>query len=314
MKELIYVGGYSNCITIFEFENGKLEYKKAIDEIEKPSYLCINKNVLYAVSETNSSKVSAYKIFNESYKKISLINSDRLKSCHISTNFKRDRLLVSNYGSGSIDMYQISQDGRIGEKIASKFYINSNIHFSKFVNDNIFSVDLNNNKIYVYDSNLNEITHINIDKNSGPRHVVFNDDFIYIITELSNQIIVLKNNKIIQRISTLKNKDIVSYGGAIKISKDKKFIYATNRGEDTIAVFLNNNGYLKLIQSIPSGGEFPRDISFNQTEEYVFVANQFSNSITVFKRNIKHGTLEQINNENINIEKPACIIRSIYEI
>ena len=117
-----------------------------------------------------------------------------------------------------------------------------------------------------------------------------------------------------QEISTKQEKSIESYASAIKMSKDNKYIYVTNRGENTISVFEKKNDKLKQIQSISSYGDFPRDIILTEDENHILVANQKSNSVVIFYRNRQDGTISENQVSEIKIEKPSCIIRRRYGI
>lgn len=318
--EKIYIGTYSNHIEIGEFDNGNLKIVNKIEGIENPSYLHINKDILYAVSETKIGGIAAFKNIKNSFQQIDLKIINQSLPCHITTNKKRNHLLVANYGSGSVIMYQLKNDGSFGKKIEKKEYQHSHMHFAKFIENNIYAVDLGNDTIRIYNNEMNVIGEINTNKKSGPRHLAVDKDNkrIYIVTEMSNQVIVYQKNenefKLIQEIDTLPNQLAESFAGAIKISNDNKYIYVTNRGHDSISVFKINKCKLKLIQNISSYGSFPRDILLNSTEEYAIVANQRSNNIVIFKRNMKNGTLTKSENAEVIVEKPSCIVRSNYEI
>ena len=93
-------------------------------------------------------------------------------------------------------------------------------------------------------------------------------------------------------------------GCALKISSDKKFIYTSIREHNSISVF--DSGALELIQNISCFGEIPRDINFDESQNYLLCANQKSSNITVFERNKKTGYLNYLSSYPIN--SPACII------
>ena len=321
MIEKIYIGTYSNSIKIYEFNSGKMEAISEVNNLDNPSYLHINKNMFYVVNETNSGSVTAFKIKKDG---LELVNSQKINQsslCHITTNKARDSLLIANYGSGSIVLYELKNDGSIGQLKNTKIYNkNSKLHYVKFIENNIYAVDLGNNAIYIYNTNMELISQINMEKGSGPRHFVVSKDNkkIYVVTELSNEIFSYYKSenefKLLQKISTLTNKNKESFAGAIKISNNNKNIYVTNRGDNSISVFKVNNNKIELIQNISSCGDFPRDILLNNSEEYVIVANQNSSNIVIFKRDIESGFLTSINNANIEIEGPACLISDCYNI
>lgn len=317
MKERLYIGSYSDNIIICELDNGNLYIVNKIKGIKNPSYLHINKDVLYAVSETDKGSIVAFEIQENDLYKISEQSLKQSLPCYITTNITRDKILIANYGSGAICMYNLKENGVIGDEYAIAKILNSHMHFAKFQENYIYAIDLGNDNIYLYNNKLELLYTIATNAKSGPRHAAFLKDMLYVITEMSNQILVYKKNnekfELIQEISTLSNKKVESYAGAIKISKDGKNIYVTNRGDNTISVFSINNNKLALIQNISSYGDFPRDIFINETDEYVIVANQKSNNLVTFKRNLENGILIKLKNADVLVDSPSCIIGSNYE-
>lgn len=319
MKEKIYIGSYSDNIKICELDDSKLKIINEIKTTMNPSYLQINNGFLYAVSEQEVGAISSFEIDKNNVKILNVKKINQSLPCYITTNSNRDKLLVANYESGSIIVYQIKKNGSIGRRKGIKKYNNSNMHFAEFIGDNIYAIDLGKDAIYIYNLKMQLISQIDMNRNCGPRHMVMSKDenIMYVVTELSNQILVYKKNDnkfdLIQEISTLPDESIESYAGAIRISRDNKNIYVTNRGHNSISVFSILKRGLKFVQNIPSYGEFPRDILLNESEEYAIVANQKSNNVIVYKRNIKNGILSKIDGE-VKMEKPSCIVRSKYEI
>lgn len=316
MREKIYIGGYENEINICEFYEGNLKIMNKIKKIENPSYLHINDNVMYAVGETEIGEIYSLKVQNNNLKRINSKTINESLPCYITTNTDRTKLLVSNYGGGSINVFALNLDGSIGDEISSVKNNNSNMHFAEFIGQDIIAIDLGQDKLYVYDLNLKLKQTLDFEKGTGPRHLAISNDekIFFVITELSNEIYVFEKNffgyNLIQKVDTVETKNIESYAGAIKITKDNKNLYVTNRGENTIAVFLIKNGKLEFVERISSYGEFPRDILLNEDETYLLVANQKSNNIEIFKRDIQNGKLLRVENAEVNIEKPSCIIRS----
>lgn len=314
MREIMYIGTYDDKILISGFENGKLEIINEVNGIQNPSYLHINKDVLYSVSETEQGGLQVFKIQNN---ELDLINFEILNQrlpCHLITDLNRNYLLVSNYGSGSVLMYNLNRDGSIDKSVNKIQYDNAHMHYSEFVGENIYTTDLGNDVIYIFDNNLKLLSKIYTGKGSGPRHLIVMEKLkrIIVVTEISNEILIYEkqNNefRLIQKLLTLDKQTSQSYAGAIKISKNGKNIYVTNRGENTISVFKENHKKYELIQNISCFGDFPRDITLNKTEEYVVVANQKSNNVIVFKRDKESGMLTKIDGEELIVEKPSCII------
>lgn len=320
MIEKIYIGSYSDNIKICEFNNGTLNIVGQIENANKPSYLNINKKFIYAVSEINNGSIEIFKATKGGFKQVETRTIEQALPCYITTNKQNSLLLVANYGSGSVIMYKLKQDGCIEKQINKIEYPFSHMHFAEFINNDIYVVDLGNDTIYIYNNKMELISKIYTGPKTGPRHIAMTKDSktMYVVAEMSNQIFVYnkyKNEfKLVQTLSTLPKQKIESFAGAIKISNNDRYIYVTNRGHDSISVFKNSKGKLKLIQNIPSYGIFPRDILLNKNEKYIMVANQKSNNIVIFKRNIDEGTLSKIEGADVDVEKPSCIVRSNYGI
>lgn len=320
MIERLYIGSYSNSIKIANFSEGKLEIIKEVGRICNPSYLCVNQNTLYAVSETQIGEIGTFYITEESLEEIDLRKINESFPCYIAVSSKEKKLLVANYGAGSIILYNLNENGTIEREINHKSYQNANMHFADFIGNDIYAIDLGNDNIYLYNQELKENFTIELEKGVGPRHLAVSKDkkTVYVVTEMSNQIYVYHKEddgfELKQKVSTLLETNVKSYAGAIKISKDNKNIYVTNRGDNTISVFSIRKDKLELIQNISSYGDFPRDIFLNANEEYLLVANQKSDNIAIYKRNQDTGILRKMQNQELKIDKPSCIVRSSYEI
>jgi len=319
MKEIIYIGTYDDKIYIVAFENGKLEIINKSEKILNPSYLNINKDILYSVSETQLGVLQAFKIEKDRLKTINSKIINQKLPCHITTNINRTKLLVSNYGSGSVLLLDLNKDGSINEVVKEVQFNGAHMHFSEFIDRKIYSVDLGNDLIYIFDENLNLLSEIYTKEDVGPRHLIVlkEQKKLFVVTELSNEILIYEeqNNKynLVQQLSTLEKQTGNSYAGAIKVSSNGKNIYVSNRGHNSISVFKKNGKKYELIQNISCFGDFPRDIAFNKTEDYLIVANQKSDNIIIYKRNKENGILTKVKNEELTVKRPACIIRQDYE-
>lgn len=96
-------------------------------------------------------------------------------------------------------------------------------------------------------------------------------------------------------------------GAHLIISSDGKFLYSSNRGHDSIAVFeIAKDGSLKLLGHKSTGGKGPRHFSFSPDEKLILVANQHSNNIVSLKRNAQTGMLKYAN--QIEALTPVCLV------
>jgi len=151
---------------------------------------------------------------------------------------------------------------------------------------------------------------------AGPRHLVFhpNGKWIYVLNELDCTVTLIiksdddKYTKGVS-ISTLPaDYSEPSKCADIHISSDGKFLYASNRGHNSIAIYDvdGNSGTLKFIEHELTRGDSPRNFSLSPDEKYLLVANQNTNNIVSFKRDLTNGLLEYVS--QIKAPKPVCIL------
>ncbi len=157
---------------------------------------------------------------------------------------------------------------------------------------------------------------LNLPDGAGPRHFTFNTDrsFLYVINELNATITVFQKdsegrNNEIQTVGTLEE----GYEGPIAcadihLSPDGKFLYGSNRGENTIVIFSvdENSGHLSLVGRESVQGDWPRNFTLSPDGNHLLVANQRSNNITVFKRNTENGNLEYTG--QFEVGAPVCLV------
>jgi 6-phosphogluconolactonase len=134
-----------------------------------------------------------------------------------------------------------------------------------------------------------------------------------VLNELNNTVSLVKEKKnsyfVDSSISTLP-KDFTTYSkaGDIHISKDGKFLYASNRGHESIAIFKIDlaNGTLKTVGYEPVLGKNPRNFSLTPDGKFLIVANQDTNTIVAFKRNAETGKLSFVS--EVSCSMPVCVV------
>jgi len=151
---------------------------------------------------------------------------------------------------------------------------------------------------------------------AGPRHLTFHptNKWIYVVNELDCTVSLITQSKdglynLETSYSTLpENFTDENYCADIHITSDGKFIYASNRGHNSIVIYEVNqmNGSLKFIGHESTRGEWPRNFSLSSDDNYLLVANQHTNNIVSFKRNLATGLLEYIG--QIEAPTPVCIL------
>ena len=342
-KQKAYVGTYtkgeSKGIYSFTLDStsGKIEQIKLAYKLENPTYLAIDKNNthLYSViKEEISGGVAAFSI-DQTTDNLKLLNyeiTEGTSSCHVILDKKNNYLFSSDYHSGTIEVYPINKDGSLSPACSKIIHEGAgpnserqtmpHVHSSILTPDEkyLFVMDLGTDKLVVYtfdDGILSKSSELALKPGSGPRHMAFhpNGSFAYILTELSSEVLVLGYSeadcslKELQYISLLpagyKGENL---GSAIHMSPSGDYLYASNRGHNSIAVFSvdKSSGLLKLVSHTSTFGDHPRDFSIDPTGRFLIVANLYTNNLVTFSINATTGNLTPTNFE-VSLPSPVCI-------
>jgi 6-phosphogluconolactonase len=182
----------------------------------------------------------------------------------------------------------------------------------------VVAVDLGIDQLVFYqlkNSQLVKAVSLKLAAGSGPRHLAIHPtkEVMYVINELNSTVTAVSKQgdkwKAGQTITTLpQDFDGDSYCADIHISRDGRFVYASNRGHNSLAIYqLDASGHeLKLIGHESVRGEWPRNFSLTPDDKYILVANQHSNNIVAFKRDRESGLLSFIN--EVKAYSPVCLL------
>lgn len=329
----------------FDSSSGKLTSLGLAAESAEPSFLAVDPSgrFLYAVNETltyngqPTGAVSAFSIHSETGK-LSLLDqvSSRAEGpAHITLDRTGKYALVSNYTLGSVAVLPVMKDGRLGEATSFVQHKGSSInperqkgphaHAVALSLDNRFAVvaDLGLDQLLVYrfDSTKGVLGEkpevVKTKPGAGPRHLVFSSDarFLYVINELQSTVATYSYNvdtgglRELRTVSTLP-KDFRGNNTAaeIEIHPSGKFLFASNRGADSIAAFAIDSatGGLTQVENVPSGGKTPRNFAIDPTGLWLLVANQDSDNVVVFSIDRKTGRLTRTG-ETVNVASPTCL-------
>jgi len=295
-------------------------------DISNPSYLALSasgKN-LYVVNELNefdghtAGAVTSFAVEKTSLKMLNQQQSGGKSPCHIalSQNSSGNAVfaVVSNYSSGIITVYPICDDGTLSE-VSQEIQLegsgpdknrqlSSHAHSFFFAPAYSFGLtcDLGADRIMPYNIENNTLVskpYFSSAPGSGPRHLTFSPDgnFVYCLNELNSTVDVLSCKAgILQKMQTIsslpENNTHISTASAIKLSPNARFLYTSNRGYDSIAIFsVNNSGLLKLEAVTPTDGKTPRDFAIDPSGKFLLVCNQNSDNLVVFEIDQKNGTL-----------------------
>lgn len=310
---------------------------KVAANIENPTYLAISKkntNLYTVAKEGNNGGVAAFTIEPKSGK-LELLNAQVTPGsppCHVSVDEKNGVVLSANYHKGTVEAYLTNKDGSITPPASSVQHTGSapdprqekaHTHYAANTPDDkyIVAVELGIDKVFTYTANeegmLKEVSVLNVKPGSGPRHLEFHPSLpiAYLMTEFSSEVIVLAYDSenggfsVLQSISTLPTDfHENNQGSAIHVSSDGKFVYAANRGHDSIVLFQVNDkdGLLTFIEHTSTEGNWPRDFALDPSEKFLLASNQESSNLVLFSRDAESGKLTLISSD-IVVPDPVCV-------
>ncbi len=333
-----YTDGESQGINKYALQkNGVLKSLGLAAELNNPSFLAMStdKKFLIAVSEIpNMGTVESFLITEDSLKFINRSSSGGANPCHVTIN-DEGFVVTSNYTSGSVGLLKLNKKGELSKLLDVQQHAGKgtterqqgpHAHSSWIESGSsikIISVDLGTNELWFskLDSTIRKLVpsypyKLKMKDGAGPRHLTFhpNGKWFYVINELNSTVVLIKKSvsgKYIKSIpiSTLpKDYSESNTCADIHISADGKFVYASNRGHNSIAIYKANDkdGNLTLIGHQSTLGNGPRNFSLSPNDDYLLVANQQTNNIVSFKRDKITGLLTY--KSQVKAPSPVCIL------
>lgn len=339
-----YTSSGSKGIYIYSFDagTGKAAWVSNTTGIVNPSYLAISPTgeYLYACTETatvNAGGISAFR-FNRGDGSLAFINKQSSggdNPAYVSVHKNGKWVMAGNYSGGSVSAFPVNTNGSLqpysqlvqhsGKSIDVRRQDRPHVHATVFTpkGDHLLVPDLGLDKIMIYKFRTRmqqplqpaSTPYMSSDPGTGPRHFDFhpNKKFGYLIEEMGGAVVAYryKNGRLhpIQRIITHADTAKGDFGSAdIHVSPDGKFLYASNRGkENTITIFsIDKNGKLVLSGIQSTMGIHPRNFTIDPSGKYLLAANQRTNNIVIFKRDMITGLLHNTG-EQINIPEPVCL-------
>jgi 6-phosphogluconolactonase len=306
-------------------------------QLENPTYLTISKDnrYLYSVAkEGEKGGVTAFSVKGDGT--LTELNRQMLPGsspCHVSVDSNNRYAFSANYHKGSVESYLINkEDGSVQPAASIINHEGSgpdprqekpHTHYAGVTPDENYLavVELGIDALITYavnsDGTLSKANLLPLKAGSGPRHLVFhpNGKFAYLMTEFSSEVIVLTYYKEDghftkkQYISTLPaDFSENNQGSAIHISSDGRFVYAGNRGHNSIAVFSVDveTGELSFVEHTSTEGDWPRDFMLDPTEKFIVASNQESSNLVLYSRDENTGKLTLIQSD-IVVPYPVCI-------
>lgn len=340
-----YTDGAAEGIYLLRLDSrtGELTPTEYLMPADDPSFLAIHPSgrFMYCVNEMlaldGEPAVSAYSIEPESGK-LTFLN--RLPAggtypCHLTVDPTGKNLLVANYGGSSIGLFRLDVDGRLSERVVLAEHEGSSVHERQEaphphgvtldpMNRFAFIPDLGLDRIvtYAFDADLGALTPATVpfaavEPGSGPRHFSLGRDgrFGYLINELASTVTVFKleskDGALVaqQTVSTLPE----GFGGQsttaeIEVHPTGRFLYGSNRGHDSIAVFTIDpeSGRLAYVEHESTLGQTPRNFGIDPSGRFLLAANRKSDSVVVFRIDQETGALNPTGH-SAEVPTPVCV-------
>ena len=339
-EKLPFVDGKAEGIYFcrLDLSSGELVYLSNTVGPRNPSYLAIDpqKKFIYATQETeveDDPKVHAWAIDGDTLYSLNDRPADGGLPCHITVDKTGKFVLSANYETGSIACYPIRENGSLGEirtliqhQGSGSYHprqLGPHAHAVVLSADNklLFVPDLGLDKILVYQFNEetgnltpSDPAFVKTHTGAGPRHFVFHPSnrYAFVLNEMDATIIVYAyyNGLLnpLQTISTLPlGTNATPSCAEIAVTPDGRYVYASNRGHNSIARFIFEDGQLAALGHTPTLGETPRDFAIDLTGKFLIVGNQDTDTVVTFQIDHQTGNL-RATGFVAKIPNPVCIL------
>lgn len=309
-----------------------------------PSFLALHPNgrVLYAVNELSefggkpTGAVSAFRVGRESgaLTPLNQLPSHGKSPCYVSVDRTGHTVLVANYETGSIATFTVRQDGRLGiaRTIVQHEGHGPNEDRQKGPHAHCILTDPNNRYVLAADLGVDGVLIYQFNERTGsistvangvatkpgagPRHLVFHPTgkFLYVVNELDSTLGVYNYDgdhgslEQVQVTAASPGGTAANFPADVHVASSGRFLYASNRGDDTIAVFAIDpaSGQLTAVQQVATGGKWPRNFALDPAGRFLLVANQRSSSIVSFRVDGETGRLTPTGS-SVDLASPVCI-------
>jgi 6-phosphogluconolactonase len=246
-------------------------------------------------------------------------------------------LLVANYGDGTIAALPVQADGALAEPGTVIQHKGSSVNPERQAGPHahcmtidpadrfVLACDLGLDQVLAYRLDpvkatlvANDPPFVAVKPGLGPRHLAFHPSgrFVFLISEMGSALTVFAYDakrgalKELQTLSTLPKEFAGNSAGAeVAVHPSGKFVYGSNRGHDSIAVFSFDakRGQLTCVQYQPTQGKIPRHFAFDPTGQWLLAENQESDSVVVFRVDAKTGRLSPTG-QTVAVGSPVCAV------
>ncbi|MGB3437873.1 MAG: lactonase family protein [Actinophytocola sp.] len=296
----VYLGTFGGDLRTGEVgDDGTLTVTGTVAGVPDASFLAFHDRFLYTTNEGQGRVTALDRTTNTV---LNTASSGGAGPTHLSVH-PDGYLLTANYSSGSVAVHRRDDDGTIGERTDLVQHVGTDRdpHAHQVLPDPtgrwVLAVDLGADSVYVYgltDGVLTQHQQLRLPTGAGPRHLAFHpsEPLVYVLGELRPEITVATWAD-----GTLTPGQVIptaqggNFPAEIAVSSDGRFVYASNRGDNTIAAFAVTGDQLTALGATPTGGDWPRHFTLSQDEQRIYVSNQNSGTVTWLPRDPATGTL-----------------------
>lgn len=334
-------------VSSFDPETGELGAPRQAAQFGRPGFLALHPlgEILYAVGRqgeqgagfTGEAAAYAIDLGTGGLNELNRASTTGRGAAHVAVNQAATVLAAVNYGDGNTVTVGVQPDGSLGEPVSDMPHSGSSVHPTRqgephphsanFTPDGLFVIvpDLGTDELVAYsvDPQTAELERtpdpqVRMEPGSGPRHMTFhsNGRWAYVINELASTVAVMHYRtqagqlEHVQTISTLPEE----YDGPanttaeVLVHPNGRFLYGSNRGSNTIAVFSIDpgDGQLEAVERVPTGGDWPRNFRLSPEGHFLLVANQRSDSVHVFTVDTGTGRLSPTG-VSVTVPNPMCV-------
>ncbi|MFF1401920.1 lactonase family protein [Streptomyces sp. NPDC058294] len=311
----LYVGTYTSAegggtgiaLASYDPESGRITGSGTLAGVPDPSYLAVHPDgrTLYAVDERQNGGVTAVRL--QDRRVLGTRSTGGAGPCHLSVHPTGRWLLSANYGSGSVAVHPVDASGALGGRTTLVTHSSpqpgpgqTGPHAHQFLTSpdggHVLAVDLGTDTVYTYRldlarGTLTEVAQARARPGAGPRHLTFHPGgrYAYLANEVDDTIAVCAYDPGSGRLSVGEPQPTGADGGTnypaqILVTANGRYAFLANRGHNSLARYAveDDGARLRLLGTVPVGGDFPRQIAFSPDGRLLFAANQRSGTVTVF--------------------------------
>lgn len=313
----LYVGTYTSVdgggtgvgLASYDPVTGRISGSGTLTGVPDPSYLAVHPDgrTLYAVDERDDGGVTAVRLADR--RLLGTRSTGGAGPCHLSVHPSGRWLLSANYGSGSVAVHPIGATGALGERADLVTHTSpppgpgqQGSHAHQFITSpdgrHVLAVDLGTDTVYTYRldearGTLTEVAQAHTRPGAGPRHLTFHPGgrYAYLADEVDDTAAVCGYDPGSGRLtigapqSTGSDGGTTNYPAQFLVTADGRYAFLANRGHNSIARYAveADGARLRLLGTVPVGGDFPRQIALSPDGTLLFAANQHSSTVTVFQ-------------------------------